>query len=326
MLQSNYDARGPAEDVDTSPRLSSVRYGVNGSSLDTDTRHSDLDGVNSGVNSGSSVDFSDSLDTKHISPAVPRTRSGFVPAPTRGFRAAAYNIGLGFSDKIGLVLNRANQLSIDMLALTEVGDPRVNDRLIQSYGYRYIACLKRHAGVMLLFRSDLAASLRKPMDSSTSGRLVGGVFEIAGKTSLIVSAYLPSGLDGKSESSDEAADAKDIYRCIGRWSALADNTLVLGDLNETVSDRIGLKILQEYGIVASSPPCSTLASRTASAHCTAKAASPAKRLFLGGWRSRELIMCWLKGGEAPLHEPVQSTTFWLSLVINCSGQMLARPM
>lgn len=237
MLQSNYDARGPAEDVDTSPRLSSVRYGVNGSSLDTDTRHSDLDGVNSGVNSGSSVDFSDSLDTKHISPAVPRTRSGFVPAPTRGFRAAAYNIGLGFSDKIGLVLNRANQLSIDMLALTEVGDPRVNDRLIQSYGYRYIACLKRHAGVMLLFRSDLAASLRKPMDSSTSGRLVGGVFEIAGKTSLIVSAYLPSGLDGKSESSDEAADAKDIYRCIGRWSALADNTLVLGDLNETVSDR-----------------------------------------------------------------------------------------
>jgi exonuclease III len=136
-----------------------------------------------------------------------------------GFRAGAYNVGQAFGSKIEKILMRANQLSLDFLALSEIGDPKVNDRLIHSYGYRFLTCPKAHAGVMLLFRSAFAPHLRRPLDTGKDGRLVGGHFEIAGQTILLVSAYVQTGVDRMSAESTEFKEAEALDARIQRWTA-----------------------------------------------------------------------------------------------------------
>ncbi len=89
---------------------------------------------------------------------------------------------------------------------------------------------------MLLYRSELVSRLRTRLDSDTSGRLVGGVFELDGQSTVISVAYLPSGLDHASDASVEARQAESIYDCVRRWSDKHDRSLLLGDLNETVAD------------------------------------------------------------------------------------------
>jgi exonuclease III len=156
-----------------------------------------------------------------------------------GFRAGAYNVGQAFGSKIEKILMRANQLSLDFLALSEIGDPKVNDRLIHSYGYRFLTCPKAHAGVMLLFRSAFAPHLRRPLDTGKDGRLVGGHFEIAGQTILLVSAYVQTGVDRMSAESTEFKEVEALYARIQRWTAdhSVSRVVVLGDLNETCSAR-----------------------------------------------------------------------------------------
>ena len=149
--------------------------------------------------------------------------------------------------------------------------------------------------------SELAPFLRKPLDTSTSARLVGGLFELDGKSVLVASAYLPTGLDYKPASSDEASEAQSIYTCIKRWSNSADLALVLGDLNETVADRDRSENLPgvHHCRFISSP--STPTSLTACS-LIEKGALPAKRPFLVVLRCLGSTISW------PKAEPFASTS------------------
>lgn len=168
--------------------------------------------------------------------------SGSVSIPNNttpvGLRVGSYNVGQGFSGKIEKILVRAAQLDLDMLALSEVGDPHINSRLIGSFGFRFVVCPKEHARVMLLYRSSLAAHLRRQLDTGSAGRLVGAIFELAGVSCLIVSAYMHSGVDRMLAGSEQLRGVSAVYERILRWTGdkRVERSIVLGDLNETVSD------------------------------------------------------------------------------------------
>ena len=64
--------------------------------------------------------------------------------------------------------------------------------------------------------------------------MVGAVLETEAHTKLlVVSAYMPSGLDHAGGRSDKHALAAQLYAEIEQWSLDCQHTLVLGDLNET---------------------------------------------------------------------------------------------
>lgn len=152
-----------------------------------------------------------------------------------GFRGGSLNIGLGFAPKIRAILQRAIELNLSFLALQEVGDPAVDASVIRSCGFDFVIAPAQRAGVMLLFRREMAPWFRKPL-ASACGRLVGAVFDVQGSQLVVISAYMPSGLDYASEHSESAVNARKLYDSILHWCDSADQAVVLGDLNETISD------------------------------------------------------------------------------------------
>jgi exonuclease III len=154
-----------------------------------------------------------------------------------GLRVGTYNMGQGYSDKIERVLRRATHLSLDVMAITEIGDPKIDARLIRRYGFSFLVCAKKHAGVMLVFRQSMAAHLRRPLDTGTDGRLVGGYFDLGGKTCLLASVYVHSGVDRMAVGSDDIISVQALYARILRWSSdrLVHRALIMGDFNETCS-------------------------------------------------------------------------------------------
>ncbi len=68
------------------------------------------------------------------------------------------------------------------------------------------------------------------------GRLIGAVLELSkGHQLLLVSAYMPSGLDHHAPSSEQHDAARALYAELLGWAAGIQQVIVLGDLNETLT-------------------------------------------------------------------------------------------
>jgi len=151
-------------------------------------------------------------------------------------RLGTLNIGLGFSRKLAPLLTQCASLSLDAIALQEIGDPALLSSRVPPYHLLYAAGPSHHeAGVGLLLSLALLPCIRSHRRSS-SGRLVGVVLELhKGHQLLLVSAYMPTGLDHSAAGSEKHELARHLYDEIRQWSADMQQVIVMGDLNETLT-------------------------------------------------------------------------------------------
>lgn len=123
-----------------------------------------------------------------------------------------FNVGLGFLRKIPRIITRCSELSLDVVALQEIGDPALLSTRLSPYLLAYAAGPSHHeAGVGLLISLALAPRIRSYRRSST-GRLIGAVLDLGvGQQALLVSAYMPSGIDHAPAASEKHAEAHKLY-------------------------------------------------------------------------------------------------------------------
>jgi exonuclease III len=156
--------------------------------------------------------------------------------PTTSFRVGTFNLGLGFQHKIHDLVSRCSSLTLDIIALQEIGDPALlRSKFLQ---YLFIASpgpSGHEAGVGLLISYDLAPRIRSYKRSIT-GRLIGVILEInKGQQLLIISAYMPSGLDHRSPLDASVLEAHQLYEDMLQWTSGVHQTIIMGDLNETLT-------------------------------------------------------------------------------------------
>ena len=156
------------------------------------------------------------------------------PPPAAPLRLGTFNVGLGFERKLPRILTRCSQLTLDAVALQEIGDPALFSTHFPPYVLVYAAGPStHHAGVGLLLSLSLAARARSYHRSPT-GRLIGVELELSrGQRTLLVSAYMPSGLDHLAANSPLHSEADELYSTILTWSKGMHQVIVMGDLNET---------------------------------------------------------------------------------------------
>ena len=151
-------------------------------------------------------------------------------------RLGTFNVGCGFSRKLPTILARSVDLSLNIVALQEIGDPALHSNNLSQYSLVYSGGPSQHeAGVGLLLSHDLAP-LCRTYKRSPSGRLVGAVLELArGHQLLVVSAYMPTGLDHRTAADAATKTAHALYTELITWTLGMQQVIVLGDLNETLT-------------------------------------------------------------------------------------------
>ena len=181
--------------------------------------------------------------------------------PATPLRLGTFNVGLGFTHKLPRIVARCAELELDAVALQEIGDPALLSNRFSPYQLVYAAGPSHHqAGVGLLLPLRLAPCVRRYMRSQ-SGRLVGAVLELTqGHQLLLVSAYMPSGLDHLAPASPEHEAARALYAELLGWTAGMQQVVVLGDLNETLTrwDREPQSALRAAGGAAAAAAASPL--------------------------------------------------------------------
>jgi len=145
------------------------------------------------------------------------------------------NVGQGFSKKLEHILSSCNKLHLDVLAVQEIGDPLNYSRMALDSGYEVFVCGQNKAGVGLLVKSTMVPYVRQVLKSGTDGRMIGILFEAHGKNLLVVSTYMPTGLDFVSGSDEKVEITNQLYVQMLRWCSKADQCVLLGDFNETMT-------------------------------------------------------------------------------------------
>jgi exonuclease III len=176
-------------------------------------------------------------------------------------RVGTLNVGLGFVRKLPALLARCAALALDAVAVQEIGDPALHSSRLPPYHLVYAAGSSHHqGGVGLLLSTALLPRVRSYRRSS-SGRLLGAVLELsAGHQLLLVSAYMPTGLDHSSPASEPHALALQLYAELLQWSVGMQQVLLLGDLNQTCApwDRQPAPAAPARGPHATPAPINTL--------------------------------------------------------------------
>ena len=151
-------------------------------------------------------------------------------------RLGTFNLGLSFMRKLPHILTRCAALQLDAVALQEIGNPALLSTRLLPYTFISEAGPSCHsAGVGLLLSLALSSRIRSYKRSGT-GRLVGAVLELSkGQLTLVVSVYMPTGLDHHVASSPEHEAAHEIYAKLVQWSVGMHQVVVMGDLNETLT-------------------------------------------------------------------------------------------
>jgi hypothetical protein len=135
------------------------------------------------------------------------------PSPSHlALRLGTVNIGCGFLRKLPILLRRAIALSLNVIAVQEIGDPALMRPHTKPYFIVTSPGPSMHeAGVGLLLSHHLAPHCRSYLRSK-SGRLVGAIIEIAPhQRLLIISAYMPSGLDHATQNDPKMSLARQLY-------------------------------------------------------------------------------------------------------------------
>jgi exonuclease III len=181
--------------------------------------------------------------------------------PSSSLRVGTFNVGLGFVRKLPALLARCAALALDAVAVQEIGDPALHSSHLPPYHLVYAAGSSHHqGGVGLLLAPALLPRVRSYRRSS-SGRLLGAVLELsAGHQLLLVSAYMPTGLDHTSPASEPHALAQQLYAELLQWSVGMQQVLLLGDLNQTCApwDRLPAPAAPARGLHATPAPINTL--------------------------------------------------------------------
>ena len=186
---------------------------------------------------------------------------GPSPAPSSTIRLGTFNIGLGFVRKLPNLLTRCNALSLDIVALQETGDPAllVSSKLVTSFSYTFVHSpgpSHHEAGVGLLISSHLMPRVRG-YKRSNSGRLVGALIDLAkGQRLLVISAYMPSGLDHSHPSSEKHSLAHNLYEEALAWCYAApapQQVILMGDLNQTLTPHDRFPVPISHHSLSSSP-------------------------------------------------------------------------
>jgi exonuclease III len=144
----------------------------------------------------------------------------------------------------------------------EVGDPSLLSSRFNNY-FLVVAPgpSQQEGGVGLLIANYLQPCCRS-YKRSPSGRLIGVVLELSkGQQTLIISAYMPTGLDRHSPHSDAALLAHELYTESMKWATGIHQVVLMGDLNETLTalDRLpagaGTPVSTSHGAVPSPIQC-----------------------------------------------------------------------
>ena len=196
------------------------------------------------------------------SPAAAAHALPSIPPTDVSMRLGSFNVGRGFLRKLPRILSRCSELELEVVALQEIGDPAMRSTVVNPYSLVYSAGPSdQEAGVGLLLSLTLLPRIRQYLRSAT-GRLVGAVLELsAGHRMLLVSAYMPSGLDHLPADSPQHQLAHKLYQELLQWSVGMDQVVVMGDLNETLTrfDRFPLPPpLSVAAVAAASSPIQCL--------------------------------------------------------------------
>ena len=167
----------------------------------------------------------------------PSLLSSSPPLPSEAsLRLGTFNVGLGFQRKLPALIHQCASLELDAVAVQEIGDPALLHSRFPPYHLLYSAGPSHHqAGVGLLLSLALVPRIRRCYRPS-GGRVLGVVLELSkGHQLLLVSAYMPTGLDHRPLDSPEHEHARSLYHDILQWSVGVQQVCVMGDLNETHS-------------------------------------------------------------------------------------------
>jgi exonuclease III len=176
------------------------------------------------------------IHTHSVLPSIIVMIAQSPPHSSPLLRLGTWNAGLGFMKKLPTLLHRCSDLDLDIIAVQEIGDPALLITRLPHYQLIYSAGPSRHeAGVGLLLSHRLLPRCRS-YKQSTTGRLAAAVLEYEhGKKTLVVSAYMPAGLDHCSPASEKSTQAHALYTEITEWSRDMHQVIVMGDLNETLT-------------------------------------------------------------------------------------------
>ena len=109
-------------------------------------------------------------------------------------RVGTFNVGQGFVRKLPHILAHCTALSLDILALQEIGDPALLHHSLSQYSLSMSTATHLcDGGVGLLISHSLTPFVRS-YRRSASGRLHAVILELTkGQQTLVASVYMPSG-------------------------------------------------------------------------------------------------------------------------------------
>ena len=209
------------------------------------------------------------------------------------------------------------QLRLDVLALQEIGDPVELDTVARRYGYHAARNGKERAALHCWCDSACSRAPRRVLSSGSDGRMCGLVLEHLGRRVVLVSVYMPTGLDFVSDAagaSDRTVDK--LYRQLLRWTdaGVCDQAVVLGDLNETMSRADRSSDAGRHGRWVSCLPAAGFLDAYRVVHGTAAVGytHSAKRadgalsqsrldyVWARGWEEREVRQCRVVQSRRPI--------------------------
>jgi exonuclease III len=196
---------------------------------------------------------------RHSFHSTPRQR-----APAAISRAYASSLSIGTLNvrnpltkrKLTTIIEQCSRHRIDIIALQEIGTPPVDSSWHPHHEMIIAPGPSTHsAGVAILIRNQLKPRCRSYIRSTRDhGRIIGVVIDISDAARmLIVSAYMPTGLDRRSDSSPQSLNAFELYREIASWSVGMQHVIVMGDLNETLSSHDRASIVAQPLSMHASP-------------------------------------------------------------------------
>src|ERR1700720_1103121 len=151
-------------------------------------------------------------------------------------RVGSWNIGRSLSSKLQHILTQAIQLDIHILALQEIGEPTMYQHQVSVAGYQMYVCTHQYAGVALLVHKSMCPLIRQVNKREEDGRLIGIELQVGNETIVIMSAYMHSDIDFTADSDDIIHKSQLIYDNINKWSTRGSRVIVMGDMNETMSN------------------------------------------------------------------------------------------
>lgn len=115
---------------------------------------------------------------------------------SHSLRVATFNVGQGLVRKLPDILTHCSSLSLDIVALQEIGDPALLHSTLHPYSLSLSPSASNHEGGVGILLSRTLSPFCRSYRRSKTGRLHGIVLELSkGQELLVVSAYMPSGLD-----------------------------------------------------------------------------------------------------------------------------------